>query len=187
MEDSRNRAVGIPQLARIDYHVSLLYCLAVMIDLLSTVAVRPRASSPNMRSNPASSLASSQAGHASGKGKLPMTPTAGSKASQPTTLKKSSKSPFGSIFKRSRSKTLGSDSASVSSGMATPPVPTPQLSFSSSTTSTLTSAEPSDQFYADFVPDQRPTYGGNGAMPTAKKNGGGFSMFGKKSKLSATK
>jgi len=38
------------------------------------------------------------------------------------------------------------------------PAPTPQLSFSSSTTSTIAGSEPSDQFYADFAPDARPSF-----------------------------
>jgi hypothetical protein len=38
------------------------------------------------------------------------------------------------------------------------PVPTPQLSFSSSTTSTIAGSEPSDQFYADFAPAARPSF-----------------------------
>lgn len=110
-----------------------------------------------------------------------------------TPARKSSKSPF-SLFKRSRSKTLGDGSPSPSeiaaaqlhappppmpprkdsfpmdsalsvngsplqqSTVQMTPAPTPQLSFSSSTTSTIAGSEPSDQFYADFAPDSRPTF-----------------------------
>lgn len=38
------------------------------------------------------------------------------------------------------------------------PAPTPQLSFSSSTISTIAGSDPSDQFYADFAPDARPSF-----------------------------
>lgn len=44
------------------------------------------------------------------------------------------------------------------------PAQTPQLSFSSSTTSTMAGSEPSDQFYADFAPDSRPSFSNHGAI-----------------------
>lgn len=48
------------------------------------------------------------------------------------------------------------------------PAQTPQLSFSSSTTSTIAGSEPSDQFYADFAPDSRPSFSNH---PSSSSNG----------------
>jgi len=107
----------------------------------------------------------------------------------PQTPRKLSKSPF-SLFKRTRSKTMGADDASKkpppSANLTSKPIsnkqeadgsqtpahsPTPQLSFSSSTTSRTTTnhSEPSEQFYADFTP--RPEISSNNSNRNASAVG----------------
>lgn len=54
------------------------------------------------------------------------------------------------------------------------PASTPQLSFSSSTTSTMAGSEPSDQFYADFTPASRPTF--SAAIPSSDRSHAHTSM-----------
>lgn len=152
--------------------------------------MKPRASSPNLQSQKTESGKPSV--NKLQNGRLPV--PAGKEAGTPA--RKSSKSPF-SLFKRSRSRTLGDGSTSPSEAAAAQlhapppslpptrkaslpyesmvptgsppapasaqmtPAPTPQLSFSSSTTSTMAGSEPSDQFYADFAPSSRPSFSKN--------------------------
>jgi hypothetical protein len=155
----------------------------------SFYAVKPRASSPNFRSPlPDASFSSEtlkvsskdvvRAAHSSAPLSAAQPQQAAAANRQPVGFQtpRKSKSPF-SLFKRSRSKTLGGEDTkkvptslnlqgkgknnnnqdvdvSASSQQTPAQSPTPQLSFSSSTTSRTTTnhSEPSDQFYADFTP-----------------------------------
>lgn len=152
--------------------------------------MKPRASSPNLQSQRNDSVKPSANKLQNGRLPVQTSKEAG------TPARKSSKAPF-SLFKRSRSKTLGDGSVSRSQAAAAQlhapppsmppprkaplpyesmvptgsppapasaqmtPAPTPQLSFSSSTTSTMAGSEPSDQFYADFAPSSRPSFSKN--------------------------
>lgn len=167
-------------------------CLALTFFFL---VVKPRASSPNLRgpAAPQSKIAASKGAQPSQVGK----------GAAGTPARKASKSPF-SLFKRSRSKTLGDGSPNPSEAAAAqlhappPPMPTarkaslpydsalpaaspalsaqmtpaatPQLSFSSSTTSTIAGSEPSDQFYADFAPASRPSFTKNDSSSSSSGN-----------------
>lgn len=157
--------------------------------------MKARASSPNLQ-NAAQQTAHPGSKVAANTQSLPPNPKIIKGPNTPG--RKSSKSPF-SLFKRTRAKTLGDSSPSPSEAAASQlyapappmpiqgralntagppskptsdqmtPAPTPQLSFSSSTTSTIAGSEPSDQFYADFAPDSRPTFS---THPSSASSGG---------------